>query len=163
MTPEPTPTSDGFRIKGWHVGAGVTAFFAVVIAVDASFAVLAYRTHPGQVSVTPYEDGLHYNRRIARREAQDRLGWRARAMAGPGILTLEFLDRDGRPLEGLRVGATLQRPATEAGRVAARFREIRAGRYEAPVGALSGAWDITAEARSPTGAVFVAERRLTWP
>lgn len=163
MTPHLTPVPDGYRVKGWHVAAGVTAFFSVVIAVDASFAVLAYRTHPGQVSVTPYEDGIDYNRQIARLQAQDRLGWRAVAGAGPGVVTLEFLDRTGRPLEGLKVGATLQRPATDVGRVTVEFHEIAAGRYEAPVGALSGAWDILAEARSRSGAVFAAERRLTWP
>ena len=54
----------GFQVRGWHVWAGVAAFFAVVIAVDATFTVLALRTFPGQVSVTPYEDGLLYNRRI---------------------------------------------------------------------------------------------------
>ena len=163
MTPESTSNPTGFRVKGWHVAVGVTAFFTIVVAVDASFAVLAYRTHPGQVSVTPYEDGLYYNRHIAQLKAQDRLGWRATAVAEPGVVTLVVLDRDGRPLEGLKVDAMLQRPATEAGRVAARFHEVQAGRYEATVGALFGAWDMTAEARSPTGVVFVAERRLTWP
>lgn len=161
MTPDTTPV--GFRVKGWHVAAGVTAFFAVVITVDASFAVLAYRTHPGQVSATPYEDGLHYNRHIDRLRIQDRLGWRATAAAAPGMLALEFRDREGAPLKGLKVSATLQRPATETGQVLATFRETRAGRYEAPVGVRAGAWDMTAEARSRSGAVFVAERRLTWP
>ena len=163
MTPDPTRSPDGFRIKGWHVAAGFTAFFAIVVAVDASFAVLAYRTHPGQVSVTPYEDGLRYNRHIARLQAQDRLGWRAVAVSGPGIVALDLLDRNGRPLKGLKVAATLERPATDAGRISTTLRETRAGRYEAPVGVLTGAWDMTVEARAPSGVVFVAERRLTWP
>ena len=34
----------GFTIKGWHVGVGVTAFFGLIIAVDAAFLTLAYRT-----------------------------------------------------------------------------------------------------------------------
>ncbi|MCW5759840.1 MAG: FixH family protein, partial [Phenylobacterium sp.] len=75
MSAADTPARPG--IRGWHVLAGVSAFFAVIIAVDASFAVLAIRTFPGQVSVTPYEDGLLYNRHIAQLEAQARLGWRA--------------------------------------------------------------------------------------
>ena len=43
------------------------------------------------------------------------------------------------------------------------FHETAPGRYQARVGALSGAWDLTAEARAPDGAAFALERRLTWP
>jgi nitrogen fixation protein FixH len=160
MTAIPTP---GFRIRGWHVAAGVSTFFALVIGVDATFTVLAYRTFPGQVSVTPYEDGLLYNRHIAELEAQDRLGWRAAAVAGPRGVTLEFRDADGAPVRGLALSGRLERPATEAGRIPAAFRETAPGRYEARVGALSGAWDLTAQARGPGGAAFTLERRLTWP
>ena len=153
----------GFRIKGWHVLAGVTAFFAVVIGVDASFAVIAVRTFPGQVSVTPYEDGLIYNRHIAQMAAQDRLGWRAGARAEPGQVALTFVDRAGRPLTGLVIAGRLERPATETGRIQLRFEEAGPGRYLASAGHVRGAWDLTAEARGPTGGAFVAERRLTWP
>src|SRR5687768_16262774 len=153
----------GFRVKGWHVAAAVSAFFAVVIGVDATFMVLAYRSHPGQVSVTPYEDGLLYNRRIAQLEAQEKLGWQAAAEARPGLVAMEFRDASGRPVRNLVMAAKLQRPTTDAGAVTLRFSEVAPGRYEAPTGALHGAWDLTAEARSPQGALFAAERRLVWP
>jgi nitrogen fixation protein FixH len=152
----------GFRVTGWHVLAGVVAFFAVVIAVDVSFAVVAYRTHPGQVSVTPYEDGLVYNRHLAQMQAQEDLGWQAAAKAAPGVLVLEFVDRAGRPVVGLSVTAKLERPATEAGRITPRFQDVGLGRYEADLGTIEGAWDVTAEARDAAGHLFVAERRLTW-
>ena len=157
------PAPRRFELRGRHVWAGVAAFFAVVISVDAVFTVLALRTFPGQVSVTPYEDGLLYNRRIAQLEAQDRLGWRASAAAEPGEVVLEFRDREGRPLRGLAITGRLQRPATEAGRVDLRFVESGPGRYVAASGRISGAWDLTAEAKGPSGGAFVAERRLTWP
>lgn len=153
----------GFTIGGRHVLAGVCAFFAVVIAVDASFTVIALRTFPGQVSVTPYEDGLLYNRRIAQLEAQERLGWRAAAAAAPGEVVMDFRDRSGRPLPGLAIEGQLERPATAAGRVTLRFAETAPGRYVAPAGRLSGAWDLTVQARGPAGGAFLAERRLTWP
>lgn len=152
-----------FRINGWHVLAGVTAFFAVVIGVDASFTVLALRTFPGQVSVTPYEDGLLYNKRIAQLDAQARLGWRAAAQATPGEVVMDFRDHAGGPLRGLAVTGRLERPATQAGRVTLKFAEVAPGRYVAPTGRLSGAWDLTADAAGPTGGAFTAERRLTWP
>ena len=163
MSVPDTPARPGFTIRGWHVLAGVTAFFAVVIGVDATFTVLALRTFPGQVSVTPYEDGLLYNRRIAQIEAQERLGWRAAAATAPGEVVMTFRDHAGRPLSGLAVAGRLERPATEAGRVTLRFAEVAPGRYVAPAGRLSGAWDLTTEARGPSGGAFLAERRLTWP
>lgn len=152
-----------FRIRGWHVLIGVSAFFAVVFAVDGAFTVMALRTFPGQVSVTPYEDGLLYNRRIAQLEAQERLGWRASAGAEPGQVVLQFRDRGGEPLTGLAITGRLERPATETGRVSLRFSEAGPGRYVAPAGRIAGAWDLTAEARGPSGGAFIAERRLTWP
>lgn len=158
-----TATKTGFRITGWHVLAAVTGFFAVVIAADVSFAVMAYRTFPGEVSVTPYEDGLVYNRKIAQLAAQEKLGWRATAAAEAGAVVLTFRDRGGDPLSGLTVTAKLERPATESGRLTPRFRETAPGRYEADIGRERGAWDLTADARDREGHLFTAERRLMWP
>lgn len=163
MSIQPTTGRRPFEVRGWHVLAGVTAFFAIVAAVDASFMVMAIRTFPGQVSVTPYEDGLLYNRHIAQLEAQDRLGWSATAGAEAGQVALEFRDQQGRPLSGLAITGRLERPATEAGRIALRFAEAEPGRYVATTGRISGAWDLTTQAQAPTGGSFVAERRLTWP
>lgn len=152
----------GFRLNGWHVLAMVVAFFAVVIGVDTTFTVMALKTFPGEVSVTPYEDGLLYNRHIAQLEAQARLGWRAAAAAEPGQVVLTFVDRDRRPLSGLAITGKLERPATETGRIDLRFEEAAPGRYVAAAGRIDGAWDLTANAKGATGGSFVAERRLTW-
>jgi len=152
----------GYRVKGWHVLAGVVGFFSVVVAVDAAFMVQAIRTYPGEVSVTPYEDGLAYNKKIARLEAQAQLGWTAAAEAAPGAVVVTFRDKAGAPVSGLSVTGGLQRPATETGRRALAFREEAAGRYVAPAIGVRGAWDLTAVARAGAGHSFEAERRLTW-
>jgi nitrogen fixation protein FixH len=162
MSAMPDPRR-AFQIRGWHVLAGVTAFFAVVIAVDVTFMVLAIRTFPGQVSVTPYEDGLLYNRKIAQLKAQEQLGWQAAAEAAPRAVMLEFRDREGRPVGGLQIAGSLERPATQAGKIALRFTEAGPGRYVAPAGPAPGGWDLTVEARGREGERFIAERRLTWP
>lgn len=157
------PAETGFRVRGWHVFAGVASFFAVVIGVDAAFTVLALRTHPGEVSVTPYEDGLLYNRKLAQVAAQERLGWRAAAAAQADGVTLALTDRGGRPLSGLAVSGQLQRPATDAGRIPLAFREIAPGRYAARPGPLAGVYDLTVRADDADGRRFEAERRLSWP
>ena len=149
-----------FRIKGWHVLAAVVGFFAVVIGVDAAFLVAAYRSFPGQVSVTPYEDGLAFNRDVARRQAQAALGWSATAAPVAGGVQVEIADRQGAPVQGLALTGLLRRPATEAGEIALKFSEASPGRYFATARPGGGAWDLEASAKDHP---FKAGRRLTWP
>lgn len=162
MTVPDKPAKPPFVVKGWHVGAGVAAFFALVIGVDAAFLVAAYRTHPGQVAPRPYEAGLVYNAELERLRVQNALGWRAGAEARPNGITVLMQDREGRPLAGLKVSVTLQRPATEQGRAEFVLAEAAPGQYGADR-ALSGAWDVRIAAADGAGRAFVAERRLTWP
>src|SRR5690348_12142576 len=97
MSLAPNPSA-GFRLTGWHFLGVIVGFFALVIAVDVSFAVMAYRTHPGEVSVTPYEDGLVYDRKIAQLRAQEALGWTAAAAAEPGRVVVLVRDRGDKPV-----------------------------------------------------------------
>ena len=162
MTASSSPPRVPFTVKGWHVAAGVVAFFAIAIGVDGAFLTLAYRTHPGQVAARPYETGLIYNAELERQRAQEALGWRAAVEArADGVMVL-LQDRDGQPLSGLRVTATLLRPATEQGRTVVTLTEADPGQYVGTKPGLSGAWDARVEALG-TGPSFVAERRLTWP
>lgn len=160
-TPQP-PLRTAFTVKGWHVAAGVVAFFVIVVGVDMAFLVTAYRTHPGQVEARPYETGLIYNAELERQRAQAALGWRAGAEARDGDIEVVLKDRDGVPLDGLTVSALLQRPATEQGRTELKLTRTGPGRYAAAAG-LSGTWDARIEAADAQGRQLVAERRLTWP
>ena len=162
MTPPPEPGRKPFRLTGWHVLALVVGFFAVVIGVDTAFTVLALRSAPGEVSATPFEDGLNYNRTLESRRAQAALGWTAEAEAAPGVVRVRFTGRDGRPLEGLRVTGALTRPATAAGERRLAFRQVGPGVYEASAAGARGAWDLTLIARSAAGERLDADRRLDW-
>jgi nitrogen fixation protein FixH len=153
----------GFRITGWHFLAMIVGFFLIVIAVDTAFVVAAVKTFPGEVSSTPYEDGLAYDKSFKQLQAQARLGWRATAAAQPDGVAIEMSDRAGQPITGLAIVGELERPATEAGKRPLKFREARPGRYVAQAGGLTGAWDFTAHATSRSGDHFAADRRLTWP
>lgn len=162
MTVLDPPAKRPFAFTGWHVLAIICGFFAVVFSVDGVFAYLALKTHPGEVSVTPYEDGLVYDRHISQMRAQAALGWQAAAAAEPGRVAVIFHDRAGQPLSGLTVTGKLERPATEAGRLTPKFVETTPGRYEAALPGEHGSWDLTAEARDAQGHIFLAERRLSW-
>ncbi len=162
MTPINTPRT-AFHLTGWHVLAIISGFFAIVIAVDTGFVVMAVKTFPGEVSATPYEDGLAYDKSFAQLRAQERLGWRATAAAEPGAVILEIREREGRPISGLSIKGVIEHPATEAGRGVLAFHEARPGRYVAMTGDLNGAWDVTVQATNPKGEHFTANRRLSWP
>jgi nitrogen fixation protein FixH len=75
-------SSGGWTLTGRHVLGVVVGFFAVIIALNIWFLTLAYRTFPGQVSDTPYEDGLAFNQRLAAQAAQ-----RPATEAGHRLLT----------------------------------------------------------------------------
>jgi nitrogen fixation protein FixH len=161
MTQQPAPVPPPFTVKGWHVAAGVVAFFAVVISVDTAFLITAYRTHPGQVAPKPYEAGLIYNAELERQRTQAALGWRAGAQANPGQLEVVMMDSSGLPLPGLEVSALLQRPATEQGRTELALTETAPGTYMTPTD-LAGTWDVRIEAENARGQNLIAERRLRW-
>ncbi|MGZ3378089.1 MAG: FixH family protein [Phenylobacterium sp.] len=151
-----------FRFTGWHFLAVIVTFFGIVIATDTYFTILAVKTFPGEVSSTPYEDGLAYDKAFAQLQAQNKLGWRATAAAEPEAVAFEVRGKDGAPVSHLAVTGELERPATEAGKIALTFHETRPGRYVARTQALHGLWDFTAHATGAAGVRFNADRRLAW-
>lgn len=158
-----TETTPGFRIKGWHVLTGMIAFFGIVTAVNTVMITQAYRTFPGQVSVTPYEDGVAYNRKLKQMSAQAALGWRASAAVENQAVMVRIHDKAGAPVSGLKLRGKMERPATESGRITPNFTEIAPGVYQARPGGLQGAWDLTFDAANAKGERFEGERRLMWP
>lgn len=153
-----------FQLNGWHVLSAVVGFFAIVVSVDMLFLISAYRTFPGEVSRTPYEDGVAYNRQLAQMTAQAGLGWTPVAtVTADGAVRVEVRDKDGAPLDGLVLTARLERPATETGRIVLKFTEAAPGVYLARPGRLAGAWDLSVALTDPAKRRFEAERRLTWP
>ena len=153
----------GFQIRGWHVLVAMIAFFGVIASVNAVFITAALRTYPGEVSVTPYEDGLAHNARLARQAAQAELGWRVAAGTEGDTVTLRFQDSAGAPVQDLALSGQLRRPATGAGALTPRFRETGPGLYVAQLGGVTGAWDLSFQAQNAKGQLFEGERRLTWP
>ena len=155
-------SSEKGRITGWHVLIGVVLFFAIVIGVDTIFMVQAYRTFSGEVASNPYEAGLAFNRTLAQRQKEAALGWSARVETPAGkAVVVQIVDRQDKPLDGLSLTGTLERPATETGRQTLNFRSLGGGRYEATA-QLDGAWDLRAVARNAKD-MFEIETRLVEP
>lgn len=153
-----------FTLKGWHVLVAMLLFFGFDIVVNTVFMLDAYRTYPGEGSLTPYEDGLAYNAALKQRQAQQALGWRISAGVAAGdALRIQIVDKAGAGLRGLRVSAELQRPATETGRTTLTFREMEPGVYAASAAALHGGWDLNLTAIDAQGRTALAQRRLVLP
>ena len=150
-----------FTIKGWHVLAGLILFFGIIIAVDAVFISLAYRTFSGEAASNPYETGLLYNRTLAQRRREAALGWSATIEEGrDDIVLVRVADRTGKPLDELVVSGTLERPATIKGRRTVTFTPAGQGLYRANAAPLDGAWDLHVTIRGAGDALFEADRRL---
>lgn len=154
----------GFVIRGWHVLVGFLTFFGLVVGLDACFAVWAYRTFPGEVSKTAYEDGLAYNRTLAERAREKALGWTVQVSQGgrPGLVLVEIQDAAGVPIEAARVTATFARPATDVGAQTLALRRTGPGRYAGAAAVSPGGWDLTLTIRDAKGHAFHAGKRLLW-
>jgi len=159
-----TAPRPGFTVKGRHVLIAFLIFFGVDIAVNSAFMVWAYRTFPGETSMTPYEDGVAFNASLRARARQSTLGWRFTAGGeGADRLRVEAYDRAGAPLRGLTVTARLRRPATDSGQRFATFAETAPGVYLAQGQDLPGAWDVELTARDARGETATAQRRMIGP
>ena len=160
----PTTGAPPFVLKGWHVLAMLVAFFGVDIAINTVFMVKAYGTFPGEISKTPYEDGIEYNATLAQKRAQAALGWRlAAGPDGPGRLRVDAADRTGAPVRGLKVSVHVERPATEDGQSDVALREFEPGVYRGETSMPRGAWDLTVTADDGRGHVAKADRRVLQP
>jgi nitrogen fixation protein FixH len=157
----------GFVLRGHHVLLGMLAFFAAVIAVNVSFAVIAVRSFPGEDVRRSYLQGLNYNETIAERRAQAALGWRADAvLAGSGpdaTVVVNLSTRTGAPLNGATLSGELRWPADARRDQTLAFTRQGDGRYAASVGALAaGRWRLRARAADANGEALDFESELTW-
>lgn len=155
------------RIKGWHVLAGLVAFFGVVFVVNGVFLYQALSTHTGVIAQEPYRKGLAYNERIAAEEQQKALRWSEEiTLAATGDhLSLRLEDAEGSPIRGLKVVGFIGRPATTDHDVALDMTQAADGTYGARFAALpAGTLMVSLEASELTAdgerIVWRARKRL---
>lgn len=161
-------TRQRFEVRGWHVLAALLGFFAIIIAVNVGFAVIAVRSFPGEDVRRSYLQGLAYNDTLAARRAQAALGWTASVgIEGDGAdasILVELRSRDGQPIESANVVGELRWPTDSRRDRALTFERVGEGRYRALVGALPrGRWQLRANASDASGGALDFESELTWP
>src|SRR3546814_2107602 len=106
---------------GRHAAMILIAFFGVVISINMVMASFALSTFGGTVVDNSYVASQHYNKWLARADAQDRLGWDKSIAVDEGRHVRLPVRKDGAPVEGLRVDATLRHPPGRAPARAMRF------------------------------------------
>lgn len=124
------------------------AAFLVVIGVNGTLIFFAQDTFSGLDTQSPYERGLDYNRTLAAEAAVAQLGWQTEAaIVGESdsarSLEVRITDRDGRPLDGLKMVAYLVRPSNQGLDLTMEPRPLGDGRYGASfVLPAPGQWEL---------------------
>lgn len=151
---------------GRHILLALLATFGVIFAVNGYFIVQAERTWPGEDVAHPYLQGLDYNRTLADRARQERLGWSAtiggtRAADGTATITVTLTDKSGAPVSSEPLNGLLRHPMDEERDHAIVFREQGNGVYVGRIAHVqAGNWDVVVTRKNTREAPFEAERRL---
>ncbi|HWU54838.1 MAG TPA: FixH family protein [Rhizomicrobium sp.] len=150
-------------LTGRGVLLWLTGFFGIIIATNAIFITEAVKTFRGEDEQKPYLQGVEYNRTLAHRAEQAKLGWHAsidarRLPAGNAEILVALRHRDGSPETGARLAGELRHPSDEHRDRTLRFSQVSAGLYQATIQAAPGNWDVLVS--NTEGAPFQATRRL---
>ncbi len=136
-------------MTGRKVLAMLLGFFGLILLVNGVFIFFALSSFSGLTTENAYVKGLHFNRAVARGRAQQAAGWRVTATATqtmPGrelVLQVRVEDRNGRPLEDLKLSGQLRRPTHQGGDLALSFEATGNGGYRAfAAPKTSGQWDL---------------------
>ena len=127
---------------GRHAAMILIAFFGVVISINMVMASFALSTFGGTVVDNSYVASQHYNKWLARADAQDRLGWDKSIAVDEGRHVRLTVRKDGAPVEGLRVDATLRHPLGRAPARAMRFVAVDDGALRSVEALPAGRWQL---------------------
>jgi nitrogen fixation protein FixH len=151
-------------IEGRHVLMGLIVFFGVMLAANSMLVYYAIDTFSGGDRPDPYRSGLNYNETIAAAERQATLGWRTEVAYDDesGRLSLRFLDKTQEPVTGLKLGATVGRPATNKDDRVVDFEEVSLGVYATDIELAPGLWVISLASHAGDAGhpVYRLKRRL---
>lgn len=138
-----------YGLKGRHVLLGLFAFFGIMILANAVFLYFAVTTFSGGDASNSYNKGLHYNETLEAARLQDERGWRTELAYDDktGRLTLKVFDRAAEPINGLRVAAALERPATDKDDRKVALKGLGEGAYAATIDLAPGAWVVAITSR----------------
>lgn len=137
------------EIKGWHVFAGFSAVFGIIITVNLTLAYKAVATFPGLEVKNSYVASQTFD---VERVAQTALGWDVSAVLEGHVLSLIIL-KDGAPIAPKIESATFGRATNIAFDEAPTFT-FDGDALRSKVVAGKGNWNLRLKARAEDGTLF---------
>ena len=152
MNAQPLEKRTPKPLTGTAVLLMVLGFFAIVIGANMIMAYDAITTFSGLQSPKPYENGLAFNREIARAKAQSDRQWTADATIntrpdGTTAISVHLTDAKGSPLRGYELTASLNSPTDIRRDHRMILAEGNSGDYMGSSLIERGQWDMAIEAR----------------
>lgn len=131
------------RLTGRSVATIAGLLFLIVLGVNLTLVVTAFRSWTGLTNSAPYEHGLRYNRTLQAARDQAALGWNGRLSYDGKHLAFDLTGKDGAAIDGAQVSAWISRPVASGRDLDVAMVSQGGGRYvaEAPAPA-PGQWDI---------------------
>lgn len=155
-------------LSGRGVLLWLLVFFVPIILVNVLFIAVSISTFSGEDEQKPYLQGITYNRTLARREEQRRLGWHMsvsaqRKSSGRVDLDIVLRNSDGRLHCGERLIGELRHPSDELRDRPVVVVPAASCHYAARLEGVShGAWDLRL-ATPDNAQPFEASTRLWLP
>jgi len=155
----------GFKLTGRMVLACLVAFFAIVVAVNVVMVRAATSTFGGLETANPYQAGLAFNREHDAALAQDARAWKVtanliRRSGETAELSVELHDRDGHPITGVAVAATLAHPADARRDQSVTLVQRAAGEFVGTAEVPRGFWDLIIDASREGTDMFRSRSRV---
>jgi nitrogen fixation protein FixH len=159
-----TKPSTEFRLTGRMVLAGLVAFFAVVIGVNAIMIHAAVSTFGGVETESSYRAGLAFAREAAIVEAQDARHWNvtAKAVIESNATVVEVTARDasGLPITNLAATASLVHPTDRRADHAVSLVSDGTGHFRGTTVAIAGQWDLVIDLSRDDERLFRSKNRV---
>jgi nitrogen fixation protein FixH len=138
-------------ITGGHILAIIITFFGIIIAVNATLAVLAVRSWTGLVVENGYVASQSFNRDLAEARREAGLGWQESFGYADGRFIVVLSDSALQPISRAAVTVKLQRPSTDREDHELTLTEVASGKYELAASLSPGLWDAETIVHSVSG------------
>ncbi len=130
---------------------GWLGILATVITVNVIFIVTAFRTNPGLVDESYYENGRYHDANYQKKmEARSRLGWNISLqtpetinLGAAGNYSVNIVDRVGNSLNDATVTLHAYRPSDASADLKTELNKVAEGVFQSKLALpLKGFWDI---------------------
>ena len=153
-----------FQVTGRMVFAGLVAFFAVVVGVNAVMTYAAVSTFGGVETESAYKAGLSFKNDVAAAHAQDARHWSVDASLQQGQtnrVVITARDDKASAIAGLKPEVRLAHPTDKRRDVPLEFIELTPGQFQSLTPMPKGQWDLVIGLKRETETVFRSKSRIS--